>query len=518
MSSLSRHSSLAGVVFAIALVSIPTGAAAASCESLSSLSLPDTTLTRAEEVGAGQFTPPAGRGRGGSGTFAALPAFCRVAATLRPTSDSEIKIEVWMPAASAEGFGEPGRWNGKFLATGNGGWAGSIGFAALADGVRRGYAVTSTDTGHEGGNAGFILGHPEKLIDFAERAIHEMTVAGKAITEAYYDAGPRFAYFSGCSTGGRQALTAAQRYPEDYDGIVAGAPAIYGSHQSAGQLWIWNATHQDEASFLPREKLEVLHRAVLQACDAHDGVTDGVLENPTSCAFDPGVVECEAGDGSDCLTVAQVEAARKIYAGAVNARTGERIFPGLTPGSELGWGASAGDRPVGYAIDLYRYVVFEDERWDSRTLDLEGDVARAAEVATPLIAVDPDLSPLVSRGGKLLIYTGWADPGIPPGYIPEYYENVVSTIGSDTARDSVRLFMVPGMGHCGGGDGTSTFDMIAAMEQWAERGMAPDSIPASRTRDGTVDRTRPLCPYPQVAVYSGRGSTDAAENFACMAR
>ena len=497
---------LVGTVAIVAIGGLPAGVQAASCESLASLRLPGATVTRAEGVGSGQFTPPAGRGRGGQDVFGTLPAFCRVAATLRPTADSAIRIEVWMPASG---------WNGKFLATGNGGWAGSIGFAALADGVRRGYAVASTDTGHEGGNATFIPGHPEKLVDFAERAIHEMTVAGKAVTAAFYDTGPRLSYFTGCSTGGRQALTAAQRYPADYDGIIAGAPAVYGSHQSAGQLWIWNATHQDEASFLSRDKLEVLHGAVLRACDAGDGVTDGVLENPASCAFDPGVVQCPSGDGPDCLTAPQVEAARKIYAGPVNPRTGERIFPGLTPGSELGWGASAGERPVGYAIDLYRYVVFEDENWDPLTLDFDRDVARAARVATPLIAVDPDLSPLVAAGGKLLIYAGWGDPGIPPGYMPEYYRNVVSSLGADTARDSVRLFMVPGMGHCGGGDGTSTFDMIGVMAQWAERGVTPDRIEASRIRDGQVDRTRPLCPYPQVAAYTGTGSTDRTENFVC---
>jgi feruloyl esterase len=501
-----------GVTAGLALAWPAAGAQAASCESLSALSLPHTTMTLAASVGAGQFSPPAGRGRGGPGgasAFATLPPFCRVAATLRPTADSDIKIEVWMPATG---------WNGKFLAMGNGGWAGSIGYGALADGVRRGYATVSTDTGHEGGNARFILGHPEKLVDFAERAVHEMTVAGKSIARAFYDAGPRFSYFNGCSTGGRQALTAAQRFPDDYDGIIGGAPAIYGSHQSAGQLWIWNATHENEAGFLSQDKLAVLHDAVLRACDARDGVADGVLEDPTICAFDPGVVQCRSGDGPDCLTVPQVEAARKIYAGPVNPRTGERIFPGLAPGSELGWAASAGERPVGYAIDLYRYVVFEEENWDPLTLDYDRDVARAARVATPLIAVDPDLSRLVASDGKLLIYMGWSDPGIPPGYAPEYYRNVVSSLGPESAQDSVRLYMVPGMGHCGGGDGTSAFDMIGVMEEWVEQGKTPDRIPASRVRNGQVDRTRPLCPYPQVAVYSGRGSTDEAESFACEAR
>jgi feruloyl esterase len=486
-------------------------AAAATCESVASLSLPDSTVTLAETVAAGQFTPPAGRGRGrggpGADVFASLPAFCRVGATLRPTSDSEIKIEVWMPVAG---------WNGKFLATGNGGWAGTIGYAALADGVRRGYAAASTDTGHSVGNGSFIIGHPEKLVDFAERAIHEMTAKGKAIVAAHYDSGPKFSYFNGCSTGGRQALTAAQRYPDDFNGIIGGAPAIYGSHQSAGQIWIWQARHKDQASFIPQSGYVVLHNAVLEACDALDGVKDGVLEDPTRCKFDPGTVQCKGAAGPNCLTAAQVEAARKIYEGPNNPRTGKQIFQGLLPGSELGWAASAGAEPVSYASDLYKYVVFKDPNWDPLKLNFDSDVALAEKVATPLIAINPDLRKFTSRGGKLLLYMGWGDPGIPPGYLPEYYRNVVARLGQKNAQNSVRLFMVPGMGHCGGGEGTSTFDMISVMEQWAEQGKTPTQIAASRVRNGKVDRTRPLCPYPQVAKYTGSGSTDEGANFACQ--
>ncbi|MGH9145145.1 MAG: tannase/feruloyl esterase family alpha/beta hydrolase, partial [Vicinamibacterales bacterium] len=454
-------------------------------------------MTLAETVAPGQFTPPPGSGRGGPASvnvYATLPSFCRVAATLRPSNDSEIKIEVWMPVSG---------WNGKFLASGNGGWAGTIGYAALADGLRRGYAAASTDTGHTVPNGSFIIDHPEKLIDFADRAVHEMAAKGKAIAAAHYASPPKFAYFNGCSTGGRQALTAAQRYPDDFNGIIGGAPAIYGSHQSAGQIWIWQATHKDEASFIPQTKYAVLHDAVLAACDALDGVTDGVLEDPTRCEFDPKVVQCKDADGPDCLTAPQVEAARKIYAGPVSPRTGKQIFPGLYPGSELGWGASAGAQPVSYASDLYKYVVFKNANWDPLTLNFDSDVARAEKVATPLIAIDSDLRKFALEGRKLLIYMGWGDPGIPPGYTPEYYKNVVSKLGEKSAQNSVRLFMVPGMGHCGGGEGTSTFDMISVMEQWVEQGKAPAQIPASRVKDGKVDRTRPLCPYPQSARYKG---------------
>ena len=468
---------MAGMLVALG----PSTAAAATCESLTSLSLSVSAVTLAETVAAGQFTPPAGRGGGpgAANVFASLPAFCRVAATLKPTSDSEIKIEVWMPASG---------WNGKFLATGNGGWAGTIGYAALADGVRRGYAAASTDTGHTVGNGSFIIDHPQKLVDFADRAVHEMTVKGKAIAAAHYARPPTFAYFNGCSTGGRQALTAAQRYPDDFNGIIGGAPAIYGSHQSAGQIWIWQATHKDEASFIPPSKYAVLHDAVLAACDGLDGVADGVLEDPTRCTFDPKVVQCKdtrptspdssvearrsLGEGGEnCLTAPQVEAARKIYAGPVNPRTGKQIFPGLYPGSELGWAASAGAQPVSYASDLYKYVVFKDPSWDPLSLNFDSDVALAENVATPLIAIDADLRKFASAGRKLLIYMGWG-PGIPPGYTPEYYKNVVSTLASGTLRARCGCSWCRD-GPCGGGEGTSTFDMISVWSSGSNRETRP---------------------------------------------
>ncbi len=544
-----RPATLAALLSVLVLRATP--AAAASCENLTSLSLPNTTITAAQLVAAGAYVPPApparaggpragganapvengragapaGRAGGGQGRgpqFADLPAFCRVSATLKPSSDSDIKIELWMPASG---------WNGKFVVPGNGGFAGAIAPAGLATALRSGYAAATTDTGHEGGSGSFMLDHPERLTDFADRAIHETTTRSKAILTAFYGNGPKLSYFNGCSTGGRQALTAAQRFPDDFDGIVAGAPAIYASRQSAGQIWIWQATHKDAASYLTPDKLTVLHDAAVAACDALDGVKDGVLEDPTRCKFDPKVVQCKdadpstssgspraqsRGDGPGCLSAAQVEAARKIYTGAKNPRTGEQIFSPLFPGSELGWASSAGAQPVGYALDVYRYVVFKDPKWDPLALGYDADIARADKVVGQLTAIDPDLTKLL-RHGKLLMYAGWSDPGIPPGYLPEYYKNVLAKTNVKNVRDAVRLFMVPGMGHCGGGDGTSTFDMLGALNQWVETGRAPGSINASRVKDGAVDRTRPLCPYPQVATYKGSGSTGEAANFVCKA-
>ena len=495
--------------------------AGATCESLSSFSQPHVAVTLAQTVAAGQFTAPTPRGgRGGANPYAALPAFCRVAVTLTPSSDSDIKIEIWLPLSlPSVARGASGGWNGKLEAVGNGGWAGTISYPAMATALAAGYGTVSTDTGHTGGNANFIVGHPEKLVDFEERAVHEMTVTAKAVAAAYYGSAPQKSYFNGCSTGGRQALTAVQRYPLDYDAIVAGAPANFAKRQTFGQVWLWQATHRDDASLLTPEKYAVLHKAAIAQCDAIDGVTDGVLENPTKCRFDPSVTLCKSASPStgsgpaDCLTAAQVEAARKIYAGASHAKTHELLYPGLQPGSENGWNMSVAARPVGYAEDFFKYVVFKDENWNPKALNYDVDVVTTDRTPTGLNAVDANLNRFVEHGGKLLIYHGWSDPGIPPYNSVNYYQAVQKT--TKHASDAVRLFMVPGMGHCGGGDGTSTFDMVAAVDAWVTTNKAPAAIPAAKMADGKAVRTRPLCPYPAVATYKGTGSTDDAANFTC---
>ena len=465
---------------------------AASCESLASLSLPQTTITSAQTVAAAKD----------------LAAYCRVAATLKPSSDSDIKIEVWMPVSG---------WNGKFQAVGNGGWSGAIATAALASAVRRGYASASTDTGHEGSSARFAVGHPEKLIDYGYRAVHEMTVKSKAIIAAYYGNAAKLSYWNGCSAGGKQGLKEAQRFPDDFDAIIAGAPANNWTGRAAHAIWIAQAVHNDEVSYIPPEKYPLIHNAVLEACDARDGVKDGIVDDPTRCHFDPNVLLCKGADESACLSAPQVEAARRIYSGLVNPRTKQLIFPGLEPGSELRWSVMAGPQTFGIANEHFKYIVFKNPNWDYRTLNFDSDIALAEKLDAGVIdATDPNLKPFLSRGGKLLQYHGWNDWQIAPLNSVNYYKKVVDTLGGEAkVQDSYRLFMVPGMGHCGGSDGTSSFDMLTAMEQWVEKGQAPDRILASRVRDGAVDRTRPLCPYPQVAVYKGSGSTDEAANFTC---
>jgi tannase/feruloyl esterase len=493
-------------------------AMAAPCESLASLSLPDTTITIAQSVPAGGFTLPGGNAQANA-TFQYLPAFCRVTATLKPSSDSDIRIEVWLPASN---------WNGKFQGVGNGGWAGSISYGALAQALRRGYASSSTDTGHQGdvSSASFALGHHEKVVDYAYRSEHEMTVKAKTIIQAFYGDVPQYSYWNGCSGGGKQGLAEAQRYPADYDGIISGASAYDMVPLHAGWIRIAQAVHKSEESYIPPEKYSLIHNAVLAACDALDGVKDGLLEDPTRCHFDPQVLACKSGDTSTCLTAAQVEAAKQIYSPTVNPRTKKELLPALLPGSEVAWGVLAGPlaggapatRESSVADNTFKYVIFKDSKWDFRTLNFDKDIEYAEKVDNGLNkANDPNLKTFFARKGKLIMYHGWSDQVVPPQHSIHYYDNVEKTVGAQAA-DSIRLFMVPGMTHCGGGPGPNTFDSISAIEQWVEKGKAPEQMIASHSTDGKVDRTRPVCAYPQVAKYKGSGSIDDAMNFACAAR
>lgn len=492
---------------AAVVVAAPVLAGAQTCESIASLRLPSTTITAATAVAAGDF---------GSGAASAalrdLPAFCRVEMTIAPSPESDIKVEVWMPASG---------WNGKFLAVGNGGWAGSINTAGLAGGIRRGYATASTDTGHAAGprgGGGPWMQSREKRIDFGYRAVHETAEKGKAVVRAFYGSAARLAYFDGCSGGGRQGLKAAQRFPADFDGIVAGAPALNATGRAAFSMWIAQTVHADSASFIPSSKFPLIHKGVLDACDARDGVADGVLENPKACSFDPAVLQCQAGDGPACLTPAQVASTRTMYAPLTNTRTQAHIFPGLSPGSELGWTTFGGPAPFEIGRQMYEFMVFNDPEWNFKALNFDADMERVRAIEAGVIdARNADLAPFAARGGKLIHYHGWADPQIPALSSVEYYESVVKTMGGAArVHDAYRLFMVPGMGHCGGA-GTSSFDMLGALERWVEQRQVPDRIPAARVVKGVTDRTRPLCPYPQVARYTSTGSTDDAGNFTCQA-
>ena len=418
-------------------------------------------------------------------------------------------MEVWLPSRD---------WNGKFQAVGNGGWAGNISYAAMASAVQEGYATASNDTGHVGGNALFAIDHPEKLVDFAYRAVHEMTVQAKAILGTYYGQAPRFSYWNGCSTGGRQGLMSAQRYPEDFDAILAGAPANYQTHLHAWDLSVAVPVLRSPESAMPADKLALLNRAVLDACDARDGVADGFLNEPRACRFDPAVLQCKGGDAANCLTAPQIESVKRAY-GAAKTSSGEVVFPGKEPGSETTWNAflSNTQQAPGISVGSFQ-VAYNSATWDPRAFDLDRDLKVVDEKVGAIVnAVNPDLSKFKARGGKLLLYHGWNDTAISPGNAIDYYSSVLKKMGGKQ-DDFIRLFMAPGMGHCQGGQGPSQVNWMAVLERWREAGSAPERIEASRVSNNRVDMTRPLCPYPQVAVYKGVGSTNDSANFVCRAK
>ena len=498
---------------------------AASCESLATVALPQATIDSATPIAAGEFTPPTMRRADATDparvdfarneVYKSLPAFCRVMATLRPSGDSDIKVEVWLPSSD---------WNGKYQAVGNGGWAGVISYAQLAEALKRGYATSSTDTGHVGATGSFALGHPEKLIDFGYRSVHEMTLKSKVIVEAFYGKTPQYSYWNGCSTGGRQGLMEAQRYPNDFDGMLAGAPANPRAGLTTEEMVIGVAALKDPASYIPKSKYSMIHDAVLAKCDEIDGLKDGLIQNPMKCKFDPEVLACKNGDGPSCLTPPQVATLKAVYAPVIDPKTKTLIYPGQSPGAETGLAVMAGGpEPFGPSLDQFRYVVHQDAKWDWRTFDLATDGPANQRLSDGLLnADDPNLQPFLSHA-KLILYHGWSDPNVPSENTVNYYGKVVDTLGGTSkTNDSLRLYMVPGMGHCSNGEGPNTFDMLSALEQWVEKGQAPQSVVATKfNKNGDpksgVARTRPLCPYPQVAKYKGSGSIDDAANFSCAA-
>jgi len=509
-------------------------AAQQSCESLASLTLANATVTYAKSVPTASFKPPAGPGQPAPNFD--LPAFCRVAGIARPTADSEIKFEVWLPAAG---------WNGKFLQVGNGGFAGTIPLANMALPLLRGYATAGTDDGHAASlDNAWAIGHPEKVADFGYRAVHETSVQAKAIVRAFYGMDLARSYFVGCSDGGREGLMEAQRFPEDFIGIVAGDPVNAWTHLQFAGVWNERALNDDPASYIPPSKLPVLQNAAVAACDLLDGVKDGLIENPARCHFDPAVTQCKDADAPNCLTAPQVEAARKIYSGARNPRTGAPIFPGYSMGAEAvpaNWplwitGSGPGRLPIGslFANSFFAAMIFENLKWDFHTLNFDSDVKKADDkVAAVLDSINPNMGPFKARGGKLIQYHGWADAAMAPQSSVDYYESVLAKMGKKTP-DFYRLFMVPGMSHCGGGLGANVFgngvsvaqpdatsDVVMALDRWVDKGVAPDRIIATGFVGGNpakgVAMTRPLCPYPKEAHYKGTGDTNDAGNFVCQA-
>jgi Tannase and feruloyl esterase len=493
--------------------SAPGAPAPRACADLAALAVPNTTLTT-ETVEAGAFKSPAPAFAGFGADFGKLPEFCRVTGSIKPSADSDIRFELWLPAQS---------WNGKFMQTGNGGAAGSIVYASLAEPLARGYAVANTDTGHQGGGGGFewATGHPEKLTDYAYRAVHELTVVGKAITTARYGKAPVESYWNGCSTGGRQGLKEAQRFPNDYDAIAAGAPASNWAPLMSFSILVQR--NMTGPGALGADKLPLLKEAAIAKCDTLDGVADRVITKPAMCKFDPASLQCPAGKTDACLSATEVAAAKRIYAGVVN-KAGEVLFPGTGPGSEPLWGAYASPQ-FSIGTSYFRNVVAGDADWDPANFDVDADVARAeAQDGGASRAMDPDLSAFVAHGGKLITYHGTTDGLIPHRNSVNYYESVVAKLGQSQADAGVALYLVPGMDHCSGGEGAFAIDWIGALESFDEIGKAPAVLagthpapPPGAPGPATKPFTRPICRYPASPKYKGTGDTADAANWECAA-
>ncbi|MBV9499534.1 MAG: tannase/feruloyl esterase family alpha/beta hydrolase [Acidobacteriaceae bacterium] len=523
MRSATAHPSRLLLLLAITVVSV--NAATSHCEGLLKAALPNTTITTGESVPAGKFTPPYGNG-------VDVPEFCRVAGVLRPSSDSYIRFEVWLPTRA---------WNGKYLGVGNGGFAGSIDYRAMSGNLKRGYATAATDTGHEAdaADASWAYGHPDRVIAFGYRALHETTANAKLLIQAFYGRAPEHSYFDSCSDGGREALIEAQRFPEDFDGILAGAPANAWNHLLTAGLDVTRSVLANPAGYISSNKLPAITSAVMKACGASDGVKAGFLNDPERCHFDASVLLCKGVESRSCLTAPQIASLKKIYTGGEDSR-GHATFPGLVPGSEdpgwadwvLGFGPGGSFGNV-YVENYFRYMVYNDPSWNVLTANVEKASHLAVEkTARALDATDPDLHRFSDRGGKLILYHGWNDPAISPWATIAYYQSVVSKMGAQNAAKFVRLYMVPGVQHCFGGPGPTSFGQLgtttakgpehgvyAALEAWVEDGTAPKTMIGTKYNGNEpakgVQITRPLCAYPQIAKYGGTGDPKDAANWSC---
>jgi len=486
-----------------------------SCETLADHDFMNTTISLAETVAAGEFSVPTLAFGGMGPDYAAMPEFCRIVGALHPTDDSEIRFELWLPTQ---------HWNGRFMQTGNGGVAGSIVHSSMVDPLMRGYAVTNTDTGHVSGGTdiwGWTVDHPEKLRDYAWRAVHELTITGKEITTTHYGNEPEKSYFVGCSTGGRQGLMEAQRFPDDYDGIIAGAPAANWSPLMALSIVIQVNLGEEK---LPVSKLGLLKEAAIASCDALDGVEDRVITNIAQCDFDPAQLQCLGSESAQCLTPEEVNAAHTIYAGVVSS-DGTVWFPGTGPASEPLWAPYASPA-FSLGTGYFRDILLEDPNWDPASFDADSLMSMAVENSAELIAMDPDISHFINHGGKLITYHGTTDGLISYGNTMNYVEAVQNTLGDSVMNDALRFYLVPGMDHCSGGEGAHAIDWLSALEEWVENEQAPGTLaglhpalPAGMpgTDNAMGEFTRPICAWPEVPEYNGSGDIMMAASFSCRA-
>jgi feruloyl esterase len=487
-------------------LAIVSSARAADCESLTGRKVTSGVVVKArhfavgEKIGAGPLPWTAPR------------AFCRLQAHITAGPGSDIQVELWLPDA-------PG-WNGKLLGTGNGGYAGTfiLPYFEMFPALQGGYAAAGTDMGHESPfptiTARWAYGHPQQLLDWAYRANHQTTLFAKEMIRAYYGSAPRRSYFQGCSDGGHEALMEALRYPADYDGIISGAPVSPWTRTMTDFIWNYQALNGVPGAQLAASDLKLIHSAVLAQCDALDGVKDGIVSYPPACHFDPAVLLCKRGERQGCLNDAQVQAVRRVYQGARVA--GVQISSGFAPGSELNWNPwiiGAKSAQADFGIEFFRWMVYKDPKWTPTGSDIGRDYAAAEQRTGRMLNSDsPDLSAFVRRGGKLLLYQGWADPAIPPGNLLTYYDALTKRLGAKA--DQVRLFMIPGMSHCFWGDGfDSAPETVDPLDRWVTDGVAPERLAAPPK----VHMTQPICAWPKRAHWTGTGSSGDAANFVCAA-
>jgi feruloyl esterase len=510
--------SVTGVALFVIGSAAQTQTTGVACQKFANASIAGVTVGSAEVVGAGRFAPPAASGGVANPPFADLGPFCRVTSRIKGAGTSVAVLEVWLPLSG---------WNQEFQPAGSSFWGGSVPYARMREILRTGAATAGSNLGIAGATGpSFVVDHPDWMTNLGNAPFHTLVKQGKALVAAFYGRMPASTMMNECGGGGsRDALAETQRWPADLDAAAAIGFTNYGTHHGIAQMWLYWATHKDAASYIPPEKYPFIHQAVINACDAKDGVKDGIVEDPPRCAFDPGVLACRGGDAPNCLTPAQVAAVRTIYDTPKHARTHEALYGPMVPGSEFSWEPmTLQAHPYPYSEAFYRYVIFRDPRWDYKAWkpDFAGDVDRAdARENLVINATNPDISAFVDRGGKLLLMGGWNDD-LGPGNNITYYQSVERALGVAKTRNAIRLFMVPGMNHCLdlAYDSTYTvrFDPLAALRTWKQTGRAPDEIVVTTQQKGQPARPRKVCAYPTVSQYGGTGSVDDPKNFVCRER
>lgn len=520
-----RRTSAVALVLLAACCALPLASMAQqSCDRLAAFRIPRVTITQATAITPApeyEVPNPPAPFRPEVAAKVTTP-FCRIVGYATPEKDSHINFEVWLPRAE--------RWNGKYLGIGSPGFVGYIAYGALARNIQKGYATAATDSGHtdvdtpgEAPTADWA-GNPDKVADWGHRGQHETTVIAKQLAKAFYGTPIRYAYWNSCHEGGNQALTELQRYPDDFDGIVAGGPAYYITRLQASTLYTSMALvgdGPDSPTFFPTAKYPMLHRAVLDACDTLDGVRDNIIDDPTACHFDPKTIQCPAyKDEPSCLTAVQVDAVRRVYDGSRFA-DGSEIYPGYERGSELNWGVlGRGPGPIRVSKGFFETMVYPDRNWDYRTFDIDRDTRHAErKLGASVDSKDPNLSAFRDRGGKVIMYQAWEEGAIPPRGLVNYYRAVTDTMGGlEKTQRFARLFMVAGLGMCPGFSDPGGFDTQAAIERWVEQKEAPDTILAMNRVEGKAVRSRPICAWPKAAIHDGKGDPNSAESYRCGAR